>query len=109
MKGNHIKKVLISAATIAACSILTALPVYADDTYSDDVWAYRAVANVVEAVNIRAAASEDSTIVGYLTTAASADVIERGETWFRRKAESLISEARTAFTIRSMPIRRRPS
>ena len=44
MKGNHIKKVLISAATIAACSILTALPVYADDTYSDDVWAYRAVA-----------------------------------------------------------------
>lgn len=81
MKGNHIKKVLISAATIAACSILTALPVYADDTYSDDVWAYRAVANVVEAVNIRAAASEDSTIVGYLTTAASADVIERGETW----------------------------
>lgn len=81
MKGNHIKKVLISAATIAACSILTALPVYADDTYSDDVWAYRAVANVEEAVNIRAAASEDSTIVGYLTTAASADVIERGETW----------------------------
>ena len=81
MKGNHIKKVLISAATIAACSILTALPVYADDTYSDYVWAYRAVANVVEAVNIRAAASEDSTIVGYLTTAASADVIERGETW----------------------------
>ena len=81
MKGNHIKKVLISAATIAACSILTALTVYADDTYSDDVWAYRAVANVVEAVNIRAAASEDSTIVGYLTTAASADVIERGETW----------------------------
>ena len=81
MKGNHIKKVLISAATIAACSILTALPVYADDTYSDDVWAYRAVADVVEAVNIRAAASEDSTIVGYLTTAASADVIERGETW----------------------------
>lgn len=81
MKGNHIKKVLISAATIAACSILTALPVYADDTYSDDVWAYPAVANVVEAVNIRAAASEDSTIVGYLTTAASADVIERGETW----------------------------
>ena len=81
MKGNHIKKVLISAATIAACSILTALPVYADDTYSDDVWAYRAVANVAEAANIRAAASEDSTIVGYLTTAASADVIERGETW----------------------------
>ena len=81
MKGTHIKKVLISAATSAACSILTALPVYADDTYSDDVWAYRAVANVVEAVNIRAAASEDSTIVGYLTTAASADVIERGETW----------------------------
>ena len=81
MKGNHIKKVLISAATIAACSILTALPVYADDTYSDDVWAYRAVANVVEAVNIRAAASEDSTIVGYLRTAASADVIVRGDTW----------------------------
>ncbi|MEI3193592.1 MAG: cell wall hydrolase [Lachnospiraceae bacterium] len=57
------------------------LPVYADDTYSDDVWAYRAVANVAEAANIRAAASEDSTIVGYLTTAASADVIEKGETW----------------------------
>ena len=81
MKGNQIKKVLISAATIAACSIFTALPVYADDTYSDDVWAYRAVANVTEAVNIRAAASEDSTIIGYLTTAASADVIEKGETW----------------------------
>ena len=81
MKHHDIKKVLISAATIAACSAFTVLPVYADDTYSDDVWAYRAVANVVEAVNIRAAASEDSTIVGYLTTAASADVIERGETW----------------------------
>ena len=81
MKHHDIKKVLISAATIAACSVFTVLPVYADDTYSDDVWAYRAVANVVEAVNIRAAASEDSTIVGYLTTAASADLIERGETW----------------------------
>ena len=81
MKHHDIKKVLISAATIAACSAFTVLPVYADDTYSDDVWAYRAVANVEEAVNIRAAASEDSTIVGYLTTAASADVIERGETW----------------------------
>ena len=81
MKHHDIKKVLISAATIAACSAFTVLPVYADDTYSDDVWAYRAVADVVEAVNIRAAASEDSTIVGYLTTAASADVIERGETW----------------------------
>ena len=81
MKHHDIKKVLISAATIAACSVFTVLPVYADDTYSDDVWAYRAVANVAEAANIRAAASEDSTIVGYLTTAASADVIERGETW----------------------------
>ncbi|RGY00395.1 hypothetical protein DXA57_10255 [Blautia sp. OF03-15BH] len=81
MKHYDIKKVLISAATIAACSAFTVLPVYADDTYSDDVWAYRAVANVAEAANIRAAASEDSTIVGYLTTAASADVIERGETW----------------------------
>ena len=81
MKHHDIKKVLISAATIAACSAFTVLPVYADDTYSDDVWAYRAVANVAEAANIRAAASEDSTIVGYLTTAASADVIERGETW----------------------------
>ena len=81
MKHHDIKKVLISAATIAACSVFTVLPVYADDTYSDDVWAYRAVANVAEAANIRAAASEDSTIVGYLTTAASADVVERGETW----------------------------
>ena len=81
MKHHDIKKVLISAATIAACSVFTVLPVYADDTYSDDVWAYRAVANVAEAANIRAAASEDSTIVGYLTTAASADVIERGEIW----------------------------
>ena len=81
MKHHDIKKVLISAATIAACSVFTVLPVYADDTFSDDVWAYRAVANVAEAANIRAAASEDSTIVGYLTTAASADVIERGETW----------------------------
>ena len=81
MKHHDIKKVLISAATIAACSAISVLPVYADDTYSDDVWAYRAVANVAEAANIRAAASEDSTIVGYLTTAASADVIERGETW----------------------------
>ena len=81
MKHHDIKKVLISAATIAACSVFTVLPVYADDTYSDDVWAYRAVANVAEAANIRAAASEDSTIVGYLTTAASADVVEKGETW----------------------------
>ena len=72
MKHHDIKKVLISAATIAACSAFTVLPVYADDTY-DDVWAYWAVATMwAEAANIRAAAfSEDSTIVGYLTTAAS--------------------------------------
>ena len=56
MKHHDIKKVLISAATIAACSVFTVLPVYADDKHTaNDVWAYRAVANVAEAANIRAA------------------------------------------------------
>ena len=39
----------------------------------------------------------------------SDNIVFFGGAGVRRKAESLISEARTAFTIRSMPIRRRPS
>lgn len=78
------RKVLVSASVAAACSMMTVIPTFADNGagYSaDDVWAFRAVANVEGAVNVRAYASEDSAVVGYLTTAAAADILEKGETW----------------------------
>ena len=48
---------------------------------ADDIWSYRAVADSLEGVNIRAYASEDSTIVGYLPTGGVADVIQGGDEW----------------------------
>ena len=48
---------------------------------ADDIWSYRAVADSLEGVNIRAYASEDSTIVGYLPTVGVADVIQGGDEW----------------------------
>ena len=79
------KKAAISVSVLAVCSMMTTMTAFADDTtgYSaeNDVWSFRAVANVEEAVNIRAYASEDSQVVGYLTKASSADILEKGETW----------------------------
>lgn len=84
MKGKFVKG-LVSLGLIAACSMMSVMTAAAESgsEYSavNDVWAFRAVADVQSSVNIRAYASEDSAVVGYLTTAASADIIERGETW----------------------------
>ena len=81
MKGK-MKMAVAFAAAMMAMSSVTA---FADDatgnSTTDEVWTYRAVADVTSAVNIRAAASEDSQVVGTLSTAASADIIERGEEW----------------------------
>ena len=81
MKGK-MKMAVAFAAAMMAMSSVTA---FADDatgnSTTDAVWTYRAVADVTSAVNIRAAASEDSQVVGTLSTAASADIIERGEEW----------------------------
>ncbi len=78
---NKMKKVTVSACVLAAGTLLGTMNVYAAEYSADDVWAFRALANVEEAVNIRSGASEDSAVVGYLSKAASADILERGETW----------------------------
>lgn len=84
MKGKLLKG-LVSLSMIAACSMMSVMTAAAESEsgYSavNDVWAFRAVADVQTSVNIRAYASEDSAVVGYLTKAASADILERGENW----------------------------
>lgn len=82
MKGKF-RKVLVSVGITAVFSAAAVIPAVADSTgYSaDDIWAFRAVANVEGEVYIRSGASEESSIVGYLTTAAAADILERGENW----------------------------
>ena len=52
-----------------------------DAEIEDAKWSFTAVANVNTQVNIRAGASTDSAIVGYLPKAATAEVIERGKEW----------------------------
>ena len=44
-------------------------------------WEYTAVADVMTQVNIRAYASTESQIIGYLPKAASAAIVERGSEW----------------------------
>lgn len=77
------KNVIGCAVSVAALSMLTASVVCAEGTtdISNTKWSYTAVANVTTQVNIRAYASTDSAIIGYLPKAGAADVIERGETW----------------------------
>lgn len=83
MKGK-IKPVLGCTVSALAVSMFTSMAVMAaspDAEIENSVWSYRAVANVSTQVNIRANASTDSAIVGYLPKAASADVIEKGPEW----------------------------
>lgn len=83
MKGK-IKTVIGCTASVAALTMFTSMAVLAEgnsDSIENTVWSYRAVANVMTQVNIRAYASTDSAIIGYLPKAGAADVIERGEEW----------------------------
>ncbi|MDO5425367.1 MAG: SH3 domain-containing protein, partial [Eubacteriales bacterium] len=70
------KKTVICCTLTAVLTLTASTPVFADS-----VWNYRAVADSLEGVNIRSSASENSTIVGYLPTGGSADIIEVGEEW----------------------------
>ncbi len=78
---NKLRSVIGCAVSIAAVSMLSSMAVLADDTNIEGKWAYTAVANVNTMVNIRANASTDSAVVGYLPKAATAKVIERGAEW----------------------------
>lgn len=83
MKGK-MKTVIGCTATMMALSMFTSMAALAGentDGIENSVWSYRAVANVTTQVNIRAYASTDSAVIGYLPRAGSADVIERGEEW----------------------------
>jgi len=82
MKGKFLRR-LISLGMVAACSMMTAVSASAAGSteYMNNLWVFRAVADVQTSVNIRANASTDSTIVGYLTKAACADILERGTEW----------------------------
>ena len=78
-----IRPVIGCAVSVAAISMFSSMAVLAasDTEIEDAKWSFTAVANVNTQVNIRAGASTDSAIVGYLPKAATAEVIERGEEW----------------------------
>lgn len=81
---RSLKTVIGCTASVVALSMFTSMAVLAEgdsDGIENSVWSYRAVANVDTQVNIRAYASTDSAIIGYLPKAGAADVIERGEEW----------------------------
>lgn len=82
MKGK-MKPVLGCAMSVAALSMFSSAAVFAaPNTGIDDAkWSFTAVANVDTQVNIRANASTESVVVGYLPKAATAEVIERGTEW----------------------------
>ncbi|MEY8427271.1 cell wall hydrolase [Lachnospiraceae bacterium 46-15] len=82
MKGK-MKPVLGCAMSVAALSMFSSAAVLAaPNTGIDDAkWSFTAVANVDTQVNIRANASTESAVVGYLPKAATAKVIERGTEW----------------------------
>lgn len=85
MKGK-MRIVLGCTASVTALTMFASMGVMAEGkgigaNIENSVWSYRAVADVMTQVNIRAYASTDSAIVGYLPKAAAADVIERGEEW----------------------------
>lgn len=64
-------------ACVAAALALTA-PTAA---FAEEDWTYRLVVDSLTGINIRAAASEDSAIVGTLDTCAVADILEIGSEW----------------------------
>lgn len=78
-----IRPVIGCAVSVAAISMFSSMAVLAasDTEIEDAKWSFTAVANVNTQVNIRAGASTDSAIVGYLPKAATAEVIERGKEW----------------------------
>lgn len=78
-----IRPVIGCAVSVAAISMFSSMAVLAasDAEIEDAKWSFTAVANVNTQVNIRAGASTDSAIVGYLPKAATAEVIERGKEW----------------------------
>ena len=81
---SRMKTVIGCTASVMALSMLTSVAVLAEgdsNAIENSVWSYRAVANVTTQVNVRAYASTDSAIIGYLPKAGAADVIERGEEW----------------------------
>lgn len=84
MKGK-MKTVICCTASAFAFTVLSSTVVLAAPSTGTDiensVWSYRAVADVSTQVNIRAYASADSEIIGYLPKGASADLIEKGEEW----------------------------
>lgn len=77
------RPVIGCAVSVAAISMFSSMAVLAasDAEIEDAKWSFTAVANVSTQVNIRAGASTDSAIVGYLPKAGTAEVIERGEEW----------------------------
>lgn len=78
-----IRPVIGCAVSVAAISMFSSMAALAasDAEIEDAKWSFTAVANVNTQVNIRAGASTDSAIVGYLPKAATAEVIERGKEW----------------------------
>lgn len=80
---SRMKTVIGCTASVMTLSMFASMAVLAEGSsgIEDSVWSYRAVANVTTQVNIRAYASTDSAIIGYLPKAGAADVIERGEEW----------------------------
>lgn len=80
---SKMKSVIGCTVSVATISMLSSMAVFAaSGTETDDAkWSYTAVANVSTQVNIRANASTESAIVGYLPKAGVAEVIERGEEW----------------------------
>ena len=80
---SKLKSVIGCTVSVATISMLSSMAVFAaSGTETDDAkWSYTAVANVNTQVNIRANASTESAIVGYLPKAGVAEVIERGEEW----------------------------
>ena len=74
---------IMSFGVLAAKSVNTSgAQLSAENTdIANSKWAYRAVADVMTQVNIRAQASTESAVVGYLPKAAVAGVLDRGEEW----------------------------
>ena len=83
--NKKMKTLICGGASVFALTVLSSTVVFAAPSTGDDiennVWTYRAVADVDTQVNIRAYASSDSEIIGYLPKGASADLIEKGEEW----------------------------
>jgi N-acetylmuramoyl-L-alanine amidase len=76
VKMNLARKLQLMGAA-AAVSLLTCIPVFADEIN----WDTKAVADVISCANIRSEATTESERVGVLPSGAMADVQERGETW----------------------------